>query len=112
MDKFLLYHTSLTSKSPFLLNKNIKFNKNETEWNTVLETDTVLEKWAICFNWYKNCELKVKLSRVGAHERKKNAPFVRFILSERNFLNILVLSQCIVYWMHFQNIDTFTYQKT
>ena len=28
------------------------------------------------------------------------------------FLNICVLSQCIVYRIHFQNIHTFTYQKT
>ena len=27
------------------------------------------------------------------------------------FLNICVLSQCIVYRIHFQNIHTFTYQK-
>ena len=29
-----------------------------------------------------------------------------------HFFNIWVLSQCIVYWIHFQNIHTFTYQKT
>ena len=30
----------------------------------------------------------------------------------RNFFFIIfVLSQCIVYWIHFQNIHTFTYQK-
>ena len=28
------------------------------------------------------------------------------------FFNIYVLSQCTVYWIHFQNIYTFTYQKT
>ena len=39
--------------------------------------------------------------------------FVPFILSKANFFNICVLSQCIVYWMqHFQNIHTFSYQKT
>ena len=27
------------------------------------------------------------------------------------FFNICVLSQCKVYWIHFQNIHTFTYQK-
>ena len=34
-----------------------------------------------------------------------------FILSERNILRICVLSQCIVYSIHFQNIHTFTFQK-
>ena len=29
-----------------------------------------------------------------------------------NFFNICVLSQCIMYWIKFQNIHTFTYQKT
>ena len=28
------------------------------------------------------------------------------------FFNILALSQCIVYWIYFQNIHTFSYQKT
>ena len=39
--------------------------------------------------------------------------FVPF-LSEGNFFEICVLSQCIlniVYWIHFQNMHTFTYQK-
>ena len=30
----------------------------------------------------------------------------------RNFFNICVSSQYIVYWIHFQNIHTFTYQKS
>ena len=38
--------------------------------------------------------------------------FVPFIFSEGNFFNICVLSWCIVYWIHFQNIYTFTYHKT
>ena len=38
--------------------------------------------------------------------------FVLFILSDGNFSNICVSSQCIVYWIHFQNTQTFTYQKT
>ena len=44
--------------------------------------------------------------------KKKEGIFVPFILSEGNFFNICALSQCIVYWTHFQNIHTFTYQKT
>ena len=34
------------------------------------------------------------------------------ILSEGNFFNIYILSQCTVYWINFQNMYTFTYQKT
>ena len=43
--------------------------------------------------------------------RKNNDTFVPFILCEWIFFNIFVLSQCIVYWINFENIDTFTYQK-
>ena len=38
--------------------------------------------------------------------------FLSFFLSEWIFFNICVLSQCTVYWIHCQNIYTFTYQKT
>ena len=72
---------------------------------------TVLERQTLCFSSYKNRKLKVKLWWVGARERKKRAFFVPFILSEGIFFNICVLSQCIVYWIHFQNIHTFTYPK-
>ena len=66
----------------------------------------------LCFSWYKNRKLKVKVWWVGACERKKRAFFVPLILSEGNFLNICVLSQCIVNWIHFPNIYAFIYQKT
>ena len=45
-------------------------------------------------------------------QKKKEGIFVCFIMTEGNFFNICVLSQCIVYCIHFQNIHTFTYQKT
>ena len=74
------------------------------------------EKWkisqALYLSSYKNHKVKVKLWWLGARERKKGAFFVPFILSEGNFFNICVLSQCIVYWIHFQNIHNFRYQKT
>ena len=57
-------------------------------------------------------KLKVRLWRVGACERKKRAFFVSFMLSEEYFFNICVLSQYIVYWIYFQNIHTFIYQKS
>ena len=70
-----------------------------------------LERRTLCFSSYKNYKLKVKLWWVGASKRKKRVFFVWFILSEGIFFNICVLSQCIVYWIRFQNIHTFTYQK-
>ena len=73
--------TFLKSKSPcYLLNKNIKFNKNETESKMKNPTHSFREmRWTMCCSLYKNCELKVKLWLVVARERKKSA-FVR-----RNF---------------------------
>ena len=75
-------------------------------------THIVLERWTLCFSSYKNLKLKVQLWWVGAHERNKSAFFVKTILPEGNFFNICVLSQCIVYWTNFENIYSFTYQKT
>ena len=99
--------------------QNINFNKNEMESKTEIPTLTfretnlvLLERRTLCFSSNKNRKLKVKLWWVGACEKKKRAFLVPFILSEGNFFKIYVLSQCIVYWMQFQNIHTFTYQKT
>ena len=66
----------------------------------------------MCFRSYKNRKLKVKRWWVGARKRKKRAFFCAVHFVRRVFFNISVLSQCIVYWIHFQNIHTFTYQKT
>ena len=86
-------------KSPcILLNKNVNFNKTKRNQKCKI-LHTVLERPTLCS--YKNRKLNVKLWWVGAYERKKRA-----------FLNICVLSQCIVYRIYFQNIHSFTYQKT
>ena len=102
----------LKSESPCIfLNKNINFNKNEAESKT--ENPTVLERRILWFSSYMNHKLKVKLWWVAACERKKRAFFVPFVLSEGNFFkNCALLSQCIVYWIHFRNIQTFIFQKT
>ena len=85
-----------------LLNKNINFNRNWNIWHT--------ERRTMCFSSYKDRKLKVKLWWVGACERKKTTFSVPLILSEV-FLTFVFLSHCIVYWIHFQNIHTFTYQR-
>ena len=48
---------------------------------------------------------------IGARKIKKTEFFVPFILSKGNFSNICGFFQCIVYWIHFLKIHTFTYQK-
>ena len=45
-------------------------------------------------------------------QKKNRAFFVPLSLSKGSFFNICVLSQFIVYRIHFQNIHNFTYQKT
>ena len=63
-----------------------------------------LGRSTLCFNSYKNHELKANLSLAGSRKRKKSAFSVTFILSEGDFFNIFVLSQCTVYSINFQNI--------
>ena len=57
---------------------------------------TLLERRTLCFNLY-NRKLKLNMWCIGAHERNNKAFFVLFILTEENFSNICVLSQCEVY---------------
>ena len=58
-------------------NKNISFNKNETEWKI---SHTIFERQILYFSSYKNHKLKVKLWWIGVPERKMSAFFVPFIL--------------------------------
>ena len=112
---FYCYDVLKSKRLCFLLNKNIYFNKNKagSKMKNHLHTytHTLLQRSALSFSSYKNCKLKVKLWWVGA-AKKKSAVFVMFVLSEEIFLKICVSSQCMVYWIHFQNIYTFTYEET
>ena len=45
-----------------------------------------------------------------AEENREHFFTLYFLWS--NFFNICVISQCIVYWIHFQKIHTSTYQKS
>ena len=85
---FVNYDDLKSRSSCILWNKNINFNKNGTELEMEIP-NIVLERWTLIF---------------GARERKKKAFFLPFILSEGVFFNIYVLSECMLYWMPFQNI--------
>ena len=104
----------MSKSSYILLSKNINLNnikikaKRNRKWK-INPTHSVRE--TLRFSSYKNRKSKVKLWWNGARERKKRAFSVPLILSEGKFFNICVLSQCIVYWIPFQNIQSFTYQK-
>ena len=56
--------------------------------------------------------LRFSSYKIANSKTVRSLSFAKKILSEGNSSNICVLSQCIVYWIHFQNIQTFTYQKT
>ena len=101
----------LKSKTPsFLLNKNINFNKNGSESKLENPIQSFRET-ILSFSSYKVCELEVRLRWVVTRERRKRAFFVSLILPEGIFFSICVLFQCLVNWINFHNICTFTYQK-
>ena len=105
-------YDDIKSKGPcILLNKNINFNKNETDNRKWKITHTVLGRRRLCFSLYKNRKLKVKLM-IWSLRKKIEGIFCTAYFVRSNFFNICALSQGIVYWIHFQNIHTFTYQKT
>ena len=100
----------LKSKSPCIfLNKSINVTKmkRNRKWNishSFRETNLVPQP-------IEESQIKSKTVRSYSSRKKRKTFFVPFILSKGNFLKICVLSQCIVYWIHFQNIHTFTYPK-
>ena len=75
------------------MNNHIKFDKNETELKM------------------GNLTYSSRVKNEKPCEIKKETFFLTFISSKGNFFNISVLSQCIVYWINFQRIHIFTYQK-
>ena len=81
----------LKSRNPcILLNKNIKFNKNETDSKMENPRHSFRETILVVSS-YKSRKLKRKLWWIGARKRKKRTFFVPFILSEWNFFRICVL---------------------
>ena len=98
------YDVLKSKGSCILLNKNIDFKKNKTKSKLENPTYSLREEKTFCFSSYKNRKLKVKLWWEGI--------FCTVYFARKRSFTIFVLSQCIVYWIHLQNIHTFTYQKT
>ena len=94
-----------------VLNKNINFNKNQAKSKMKNPKHTLLERRTLCFSSYKNRKLKIKMRWVGARERNKEHYLLRLYCQKGISLRF-VLSRCIVYWIHFENICNFTSQKT
>ena len=101
--EWLFYHFNfeknydvLKSKTPcILLNKNINFNKNETESRMKNPTHS-FKRRTLCFSSYKNRKLKVKLWWVGARKRKKRAFLYRLFCPKKFFLHLCFISMCSV----------------
>ena len=95
----------------FLLNKNINFNKNETESKSFR---VFLERRTLCFSSYKNRKSKVKLWWVGTCERKKRKKtFFCIVCFDRNsFLTfVFYFSQyCIEYTYISKNITSYIFE--
>ena len=90
--------------SYILLNKNINFNKSGTEskienpTNIVREMNLVIQ---VILEW----QIKSKTVMSWNSRKKKEGIFLYLLFCPKEI-------QCIVYLIHFQNINTFTYQKT
>ena len=103
-----LWHFKVKESIHFVEQKYYLYQKRKGIENG--KSHTVLERRNLCLSLKKNCKLKVKLRWVGVRERKKGI-FCTVYFVQRQFFKICVLSQCTVYWIHFQNIHTFTFQK-
>ena len=103
-----LWHFKVKESIHFVEQKYYLYQKRKGIENG--KSHTVLERRNLCLSLKKNCKLKVKVRWVGVRERKKGI-FCTVYFVQRQFFKICVLSQCTVYWIHFQNIHTFTFQK-
>ena len=56
-------------------------------------------------------QIKSKAVMSWVSRKKKEIIFCIAYFVQREFFKISFLSQCLVYWIHFQSIHTFTYQK-
>ena len=99
----------LKSRS-ILLKKNINFQKNETESKMENPTHSFREKNFVLQLIYKS-QIKSKTVMSWSSRRIKEGIFFTVYLSKGNFFKIFDLSQCIVHWIQFPNLHTFTYQK-
>ena len=95
----------LKSKSPCIwLNKNTNFHKNETKSKIENPTNLVLQL-------IKESQIKCKIVISWSSWKIRGHFLYRLFCPKEICVNICVLSQCIAYWIHFQNIHIFTYQK-
>ena len=92
----ILIFNGILAFSFFLLNKNINFNKNETESKIENPTHSFRET-NLVLQLIEESQIKSKTIMSWSSQKKKESIFAQFILSEEKCLNICELSQCIVY---------------
>ena len=103
----------LKSRTPCTsLNKNTNFDKSETESKMENPTHSRRET-RLVFQLIWELSIKSKTMMSWSSLKKKEGILCAvYFVRTKFFWNICVLSQCIVCWIHFHNMHTFTYQKT
>ena len=97
----------LQSKSPcILLNENINFNKNETESEKENPSHS-FRGMNLVFQLRQESQIKSKTVMSWSSRKKKEGIFYTVSFVRKNFFNICILFQCVVYRIHSQNIHTF-----
>ena len=76
-----------------------------------IPTHSFREKNLVLQLIYKS-QIKSKTVMSWSSRRIKQGTFFTVYLSEGNYFKICDLSQCVVYWIQFPNLHTFTYKKT
>ena len=94
----------------FLLCKNIKINKNKAEWKMEYLTHSFREITHV-LQFALEWRIKSKTPMSWSSRKKEESIFCNVYFVRRTFFNIWVLSQCIVYWINFPNIYTFSCEK-
>ena len=95
------YDVSKSKNPSFLLNKKVNFNKNET--GSIIENPShAFRETNLVLQPILESRIKYKSVIIWSSRTKKECIFSR----------VYILSQCVEYWINFQNIFTFAYQKT
>ena len=105
LETLIFYDVLKSKRQYFLLKEKVNFHKNETE--SKMENPThVFREASLVLQLIWDSQIKSKTVEMELVKKKRLQ-----ILFKGNFFSICDLSQCIVYWINFQNIYTFTYQK-
>ena len=103
---------SLKNLSPRQFLKS--FNSRRYHWISKLLVAAWKSKfWEQNYVWLFKIKSQIKIKTVMSWSawKKKEGIFCTIYFVPRYFFKICVLSQCILHWIHFQNINIFIYKK-